>query len=72
MASLALESLNLPASQCLVVGDRMETDILFAEKSGMGSALVLTGASSRGDVAEFPFSPGHILDTIADIGKLFR
>jgi 4-nitrophenyl phosphatase len=71
MALLALEALNLPANQCLVVGDRMETDILFAIKSGMGSALVLTGATGPCDVSGFHFSPDHVLDSVADIGKLF-
>jgi HAD superfamily hydrolase (TIGR01450 family) len=44
---------NCPAitpSQCLMVGDRLDTDIAFARKSGMKSALVLTGVTTAQDV----------------------
>lgn len=71
MALLALETLKLPASSCLVVGDRMETDILFARNAGMPSALVLTGATSRSDMAEYPYAADYVFESIADIGELF-
>ena len=71
MALLALETLNLSATSCLVVGDRMETDILFARNAGMRSALVLTGATSRSDLAKYSYAPDHVLESIADIGELF-
>jgi HAD superfamily hydrolase (TIGR01450 family) len=71
MAVLALETLKLPASSCLVVGDRMETDILFARNAGMPSALVLTGATSRSDLAKYSYAPDHVLESLADIAGLF-
>ncbi|MBM4329007.1 MAG: HAD-IIA family hydrolase [Deltaproteobacteria bacterium] len=71
MAYLALALLGLPAESCLVVGDRMETDILFARNAGMDSALVLTGAASRGALKEFPYAPDHVLESIADLSSLF-
>jgi HAD superfamily hydrolase (TIGR01450 family) len=71
MALLALETLRLPASSCLVVGDRMETDILFARNAGMPSALVLTGATSRSDIAKYSYSPDHVFESLADIAGLF-
>ncbi len=71
MALLSLETLQLRADQCLVVGDRMETDILFAGNAGMASALVFTGASTREDVPGFAYGPDYMLDSIADIGTLF-
>jgi 4-nitrophenyl phosphatase len=71
MALLALETLKLPASSCLVVGDRMETDILFAKNAGMPSALVLTGATSRSDIAKYSYAPDYVLESVANIGELF-
>lgn len=71
MAFLALETLNLPAEDCLVVGDRMETDILFAHNEGMDSALVLTGATTREQLSSFSFAPDHVFDSIADVASLF-
>lgn len=71
MALLALEILGLPAEACLMVGDRMETDILFAGNAGIDSALVLTGAASREDLATYSYSPDYVFDSIADIVSLF-
>jgi 4-nitrophenyl phosphatase len=70
MAVIAQELLGLPADACLVVGDRMETDILFARHAGMGSALVLTGATARCDLARYEYQPDHVLESIVDVGTL--
>lgn len=71
MAMLALRSLNMPSRSCLVVGDRMDTDILFAKNAGMDSVLVLTGATSREDLDRYTYSPTYVLDSIFDIIELF-
>jgi 4-nitrophenyl phosphatase len=71
MAILALEMLQLSKDSCLVVGDRMDTDVLFAKNAGMDSALVLTGATSRTDLAKYDYSPDYVFDSIADIEPLF-
>jgi 4-nitrophenyl phosphatase len=71
MAELALERLGVEASACLVVGDRMDTDVDFAKRAGMSSVLVLTGATSLTDLPKYSFSPKYILDSIADLRKLF-
>ncbi len=72
LAALALEILNLTPSECLVVGDRMETDILFARNAGIDSALVLTGATTRDDISRFDYQPDYVLDSIAQIGSVIR
>jgi 4-nitrophenyl phosphatase len=71
MAFLSLEILGLDAGECLVVGDRMETDILFARNAGMPSVLVLTGATARSQLGDFDFAPDYVLESIADIPDLF-
>jgi HAD superfamily hydrolase (TIGR01450 family) len=43
MLHAALERLDLPARECVMVGDRFHTDIRMAIDAGMDSALVLTG-----------------------------
>jgi len=72
MAFIALEQLGLPVEECLVVGDRMTTDILFARNAGIDSALVLTGATSREDLPRYSYAPDYVLDSIADIRVLFE
>ncbi|CAN0418346.1 unnamed protein product, partial [Ectocarpus sp. 13 AM-2016] len=41
---------GLAASQTLMVGDRLDTDIMFGNAGGVSSALVLTGVSEMSDV----------------------
>jgi HAD superfamily hydrolase (TIGR01450 family) len=71
MALLALERLKVSPEECLVVGDRMDTDILFARNAGMCSALVLTGATSIHDVSQYDFRPHYVFESIGDIQELF-
>jgi len=71
MAELALEILNLAPDTCLVIGDRMETDIQFAKNAGMDSALVLSGATTAEDVDKYSFSPDYIFESIAEVVSLF-
>jgi HAD superfamily hydrolase (TIGR01450 family) len=72
LAALALQRLGTQANECLVVGDRLETDILFAKNAGFKSALVLTGASSRDDTKGLDFKPDYIIDDINGLMALFH
>jgi 4-nitrophenyl phosphatase len=71
MADMALERLHLLKESCLVVGDRMDTDILFAKKANIDSALVLTGATTLRNLEKYDYSPDYVFETIADIERLF-
>jgi HAD superfamily hydrolase (TIGR01450 family) len=46
MLETAVERLGVPASACLMVGDRLSTDIQMAHRAGMASALPLTGETT--------------------------
>jgi 4-nitrophenyl phosphatase len=60
MYRFALDRLNLPAGQVLVVGDRVETDILGAQKLGCPTALVLSGVTSPDDARAWSPPPDWI------------
>lgn len=66
MLEAALSRLGLAASQCVMVGDRLMTDIRMAIDAGMPSALVLTGETTREMLAAQPDSaqPTYILERI--------
>lgn len=55
---------------CLVVGDRLDTDIAFGERAGMQTALVLSGVTTRDDVAESDIDPDYVLDSLADVDSV--
>ncbi|MFC5367263.1 HAD-IIA family hydrolase [Salinirubrum litoreum] len=68
----ALSGLDLPASRCLMVGDRLETDVRMANRAGMTSVLVLTGVTDRETLARSSIQPDYVLESIADIGQVLR
>lgn len=67
LAELALERLGVAASDCLMVGDRLETDVVFGRNAGMGTALVLTGAGRLTPPEEAPARPDFVLESIAEL-----
>lgn len=66
MLRTAADVLGLQPQDCLMVGDRLYTDIAMAVDAGMDSALVLTGESTRRMVADLPADrrPTYVLDRI--------
>jgi NagD protein len=67
MFQVALEQLGLPPQRCLMVGDRLETDILMGQQAGMQTAVVLTGAATRAAAQQAAPPPDFILDSIASL-----
>jgi phosphoglycolate/pyridoxal phosphate phosphatase family enzyme len=66
---MALQRLRLPASECLMTGDRLETDILMGQQAGMATALVLTGVTRYEDVPNASAKPTYVLESV---GQLLR
>ncbi|NEU56068.1 HAD-IIA family hydrolase [Halorussus sp. MSC15.2] len=58
--------------ECLVVGDRLDTDIALGERAGLTTALVLSGVSTRADAERSDVAPDHVLDSVADVESLLR
>jgi ribonucleotide monophosphatase NagD (HAD superfamily) len=64
---VALERLGLPARDCAVVGDRLETDIAMGKAAGLATVLVLTGITPPGDPAIARWQPDHVLASLAEL-----
>jgi len=62
--------MGLEAAECILVGDRLETDIRMGLESGMKTALVLTGVTDRKTLEDSPLRPDHVFDSIADLETL--
>jgi HAD superfamily hydrolase (TIGR01450 family) len=67
MLEAALQRLNLPASACVMVGDRLSTDIQMAVDAEMPSALVLTGETTPEILAVSMTRPTHVLKRIDEL-----
>ncbi len=62
MFSAALRRLGSAAENTLMIGDRLDTDILGAQQSGFRTALVLSGVSQRGDIGTI--TPDAVYDDL--------
>lgn len=67
MMRTGLKMLGVHSADAVMVGDRMDTDIIAGIESGMDTALVLSGVSSRATIDEYPFRPMYVLDGVGDI-----
>ncbi len=63
-------TLGVPAEDCLIVGDRLDTDIAMGDRTGMTTVLVRTGVTDERALAESGIEPDHVLDSIAGIDSL--
>ncbi|HEX9118399.1 MAG TPA: HAD-IIA family hydrolase [Anaerolineae bacterium] len=67
MMRSALNFLGVHSEDTVMVGDRMDTDMVAGVESGMGTILVLSGVTSAAMVDRYPYRPGQIFDSVADI-----
>lgn len=64
---IALRRLQTNPDETLAIGDRLETDILGAQKAGIHSALVLSGASTLENVRDFEPKPDLIARDLSEL-----
>jgi HAD superfamily hydrolase (TIGR01450 family) len=66
---LLLNHNNLKRNEVLIVGDRLETDIMCAKNNKIKSALVLTGVTKKQDLKKLKKGekPDHVLDSINEL-----
>ena len=69
MMRTGLNILGLHSGECVMVGDRMDTDVVSGMESGMSTILVLSGVSTLDMVNTFAYRPTMILDGVGDIVK---
>ncbi len=70
MMRTALNHLGVHSEDTIMIGDRMDTDIVAGINAGMRTALVLTGVTQREDIANFPYQPAYVLDSIAAVASV--
>lgn len=67
MMRTGLRMLGVHSAEAVMIGDRMDTDIIAGIETGLDTILVLSGVSSRESIREFPYRPRYILDGVGDI-----
>lgn len=68
----ALERLGVGAEGTVVIGDRLETDILGGQRAGLRTALVLTGVTTALTLAESPIRPTWVFSGLPELTQALR
>jgi arabinose operon protein AraL len=66
----ALEVMGLQPEDCILIGDRLETDIKMGKNSGIATGLVLTGVTDEKTLKESSVQPDFVFQSIADVENL--
>ena len=67
MMRAALNYLGAHSEETVMIGDRMDTDIIAGVESGLETILVLTGVTQRDQVKRFPYQPSQIVQSLDEI-----
>ncbi len=67
MMRTALRFLGEHSENTVMVGDRMDTDVLVGTESGLETVLVLSGVTTREMLPRYPYQPTRIVDSVADL-----
>ena len=68
MMRTALNYLGVHSENTVMIGDRMDTDIIAGVESGMETVLVLSGVTDREEVGAYAYQPTRIVSSVAEIG----
>ncbi len=63
----ALNTLEAHSETSVMVGDRMDTDVISGLEAGMRTILVLTGITAADEIDRYPFRPTRVVGSIADL-----
>ena len=62
-----LAMLGAASRTTVMIGDRMDTDILAGVEAGLETVLVLSGVASAADADGRPYRPTRVVASIADL-----
>jgi NagD protein len=70
MMRSALNRIDAHSETAVMVGDRMDTDVISGLEAGLRTILVLTGSTKPDQVQRFPYQPTKVVSSVADIVDL--
>jgi NagD protein len=63
----ALNILGAHSRSTVMIGDRMDTDIIAGVEAGVETILVLSGITQREEIERFSYQPSRVVNSIADL-----
>ena len=70
MMRSALNQIEAHSETTVMIGDRMDTDIVSGLEAGLRTVLVLTGSTRRDQVGRFPYRATWVVESIADVADM--
>lgn len=69
MMRTGLRILGVHSEDAVMIGDRMDTDIVAGIETGLDTVLVLSGVTDQNEIKKFPYRPRLVLNGVGDIPK---
>jgi HAD superfamily hydrolase (TIGR01450 family) len=67
LLDIVLREHRLKKEETLMVGDRLETDILMAKQEGLKSAFALSGVSRKEEIGKTGLKPDYVIETVNEL-----
>lgn len=67
MMRSALKILECPREETVIIGDRMDTDIIAGVEAEITTTLVLSGVTQPEDLKQYAYQPNYVLNGVGDI-----
>ena len=67
MMKTGLKLLGVSIEDAVIVGDRMDTDIISGIESEIETALVMSGVTTKENIKFYPYRPKYIFNGVGDI-----
>ena len=67
MMRTGLRILGVHSEEAVMIGDRMDTDIVAGIETGLDTVLVLSGVTTEEEMKKYPFRPRLVLSGVGEI-----
>ncbi len=67
-----LNKIDAHSETSVMIGDRMDTDVVSGLEAGMRTILVLSGSTSAAQVETYPYRPTRVFPSIAEVTPLIE
>jgi NagD protein len=67
MMRSALNAINAHSEHTVMVGDRMDTDIVAGLEAGLETILVMSGVTAREEVGRYPYRPSRVVESVQEL-----
>lgn len=67
MMRRAVKHLNAMSRETLIIGDRMDTDVIAGVEAEVDTVLVLSGVTAQEDIARFAYTPKYVMRGLSEL-----